>query len=322
VAKKLAYERYFWFHKEVKAGKHPNARILSEEFEISQKTAQLDIEFIRDRLQAPLEYSHKNRGYFYCDDSFELPSLWLKPGELVSLVLAQRLATSIPDLKIKASLNSALKKLFSSLSEKMGITIENITNKISLKNVEYYSVDENLFNSVLESLLKNISSKITYYSPHSNKFSERNILPLHLLNYMGNWHLIAYCALRKRLRTFALSRIKSFDKSDNEIKLPDNLPDIKDYLRKNFGIFYGGDTIEVLLAFSPKVAGFVKEQIWNKRQKIEDREDGGIVMKLPVSDFREIKKEVLKFGADVEVLAPDDLRNEIKKEIERMRGIY
>ena len=322
MAKKLAYERYFWFHKEVKAGQHPNARILSEEFEISQKTAQLDIEFIRDRLQAPIKYSHKNRGYFYTDDSFELPSLWLKQGEIVSLVLARRLAASIPDFKIKASLNSVLKKLFSSLSEKMGIAIENITDKISLKNVEYYSVDENLFNSVLESLLKNISSKITYYSPHSNKFSERNIRPLHLLNYMGNWHLIAYCALRKGLRTFALSRIKGFDNSDNKINLSDNLPNIKDYLRKNFGIFYGGDTIEVMLSFSPKVAGFVKEQIWNKRQKIEEREDGGILMNLPVADLREIKREVLKFGADVEVLEPDDLRNEVKKEIEKMRGIF
>ncbi|MFH1674302.1 MAG: hypothetical protein ABIF87_12875 [Pseudomonadota bacterium] len=75
MAKKLAYERYFWFHSEIKADRYPNARILSEEFEVSQKTAQLDVEFMRDRMSAPLEYSYKNKGYFYTDDSFELPSL-------------------------------------------------------------------------------------------------------------------------------------------------------------------------------------------------------------------------------------------------------
>lgn len=322
MAKKLAYERYFWFHGEIKAGRYPNARILAEAFEVSQKTAQLDVEFMRDRLGAPLEYSYKKKGYYYTDDSFELPSLWLRQGEIVALVLAKRLAASIPDSETKASLNSVLTKLFSSLSEKMGVAVEDIAEKISLKNVEYYNTEEDLFKSIIESLLKNEPAKITYYSPHSNKESKRDILPLHLLNYMGSWHLIAYCALRGALRTFVLSRIKKYEAIEGAIAIPADLPPVKEYLRRNFGIFYGGDTMEVTLSFSPKVAGFVKEQIWHKSQKIEDRADGGIILKLPVGDLREIKREVLKFGAEVEVLGPEVLREEVKGEIERMREIY
>lgn len=322
MAKKLAFERYLWFHNEVKAGRHPNARILAEAFEISQKTAQLDVDFMRDRMGAPLEYSYKKKGYYYTDDSFELPSLWLKQGEIVSLVLAKRLAVSIPDSEIKASLNSALEKLFASLSEKMGVAVEEVAEKISLKNVEYYGIEEDLFKRVVGSLLKNESARITYYSPHSNKESERNIFPLHLLNYMGNWHLIAYCTLRGALRTFALSRIKNYETATDATVVPTDLPPVKKYLSKHFGIFYGGETIEVTLLFSPKVAGFIKEQIWHKQQQIKETGGGGIILKLPVSDLREIKREVLKFGADVEVLGPDVLREEVKGEIERMRGVY
>lgn len=318
MAKKLAYERYFWFQSEIKAGRYPNARILAEAFEVSHKTAQLDIEFMRDRLGAPLEYSYKKKGYYYTDESFELPSLWLKQGEIVALILAKRLAASIPDTEIKASLNSALKKLFTSMSKKMGVAVEDIAEKISLKNVEYYSTEEDLFKSIIESLLKNEPAGIVYYSPHSNEESKRDILPLHLLNYMGNWHLIAYCALRSDLRTFALSRIKNYEALGSEIVLPGGFPPVKEYLRRHFGIFYGGETMEVTLAFSPKVAGFVKEQIWHKKQKVDNRGNEGIILKLPVSDLR----EVLKFGADVEVLGPKVLREEVKAEIERMRGIY
>ncbi|MFH1672495.1 MAG: YafY family protein [Pseudomonadota bacterium] len=322
MAKKLAYERYLWFHSEIKAGRYPNARILAEAFEVSPKTAQLDVDFMRDRMGAPLEYSYKEKGYYYTDDGFELPSLWLKQGEIVSLVLAKRLAASIPDSETKASLNSVLEKLFASLSEKMGIAVEDVAEKISLKNVEYYGIEEDLFKRVVESLLKNASTRIIYYSPHSNKESERDIRPLHLLNYMGNWHLIGYCTLRDAVRTFALSRIKGYEVTQREIACPKDLLPIKDYLRQHFGIFYGGETMEVTLSFSPKVAGFVKEQIWHKSQKIEERRDKGIILTLPVSDLREIKREVLKFGAEVEVLAPDVLREELKGEIERMRGIY
>ena len=139
---------------------------------------------------------------------------------------------------------------------------------------------------------------------------------------MGNWHLIAYCALRSHLRTFALSRIKNYEALGSEIVLPGGFPPVKEYLRRNFGIFYGGETMEVILAFSPEVAGFVKEQIWHKRQKVDDGGNGGIILKLPVSDLREIKREVLKFGADVEVLSPKVLRDEVKAEIEKMRRIY
>jgi predicted DNA-binding transcriptional regulator YafY len=43
---------------------------------------------------------------------------------------------------------------------------------------------------------------------------------------------------------------------------------------------------------------------------------------IPVADFREIKHEILKYGSQVEVFSPVTLRNEIKKEIEKMKKVY
>jgi predicted DNA-binding transcriptional regulator YafY len=60
---KIVYERFLWFHNQVKAEKYPNSRILAERFELSQKTAQRDIEFMRDRLKAPLVYVPNKRSY-------------------------------------------------------------------------------------------------------------------------------------------------------------------------------------------------------------------------------------------------------------------
>lgn len=322
MAKKLAYERFCWFHSEVKAGRYPNARKLAEEFEISPKTAQMDIEFFRDRLVAPLEYSYRQKGYVYTDDSFELPAMWLNEKEIVALTLASQLAASIPNRKLKDSLSKVLETFFRHLSARIGIAYTDIVEKISLKNVEYYGTDEALFEKVITSLFRGRPAEMVYHSPYLNHTSERTVVPLHLLNYMGNWHLVAYCSAKKALRTFVLSRIREYNLSDGQVSLPEDLPRVRDYIRENFGIFYGGEKTHVKLEFSPQVAGFVREQIWHKEQVMEEAEGDRLILTIPVSDFREIKREVLKYGADVKVLAPDGLRNEIKAEIERMGKIY
>ena len=53
---KNIYERFVWFDERARLKAYPNATTLAEEFEVSVKTAQRDIEFMRDRLNCPLCY--------------------------------------------------------------------------------------------------------------------------------------------------------------------------------------------------------------------------------------------------------------------------
>lgn len=322
MAGKLAYERYYWFHEQIKGNKRPNSKLLADKFEISQKTAQRDIEFMRDRIGAPLEYSHVDRGYYYTDKGYELPPIWLSESELVAFILAKRLAAAIPDRNLKDSLSTFISKFSSRVSDKVGFNLDDIQDKISLKNIEYYTVDESLFRKVVNALFSEKSLEIQYYSPHKDERTKRKIFPLHLLDYMGNWHLVSFCTLKNGLRNFALSRIEECDYIDEKISLPTDLPPIKPYIRKTFGIFQGGQSHDVSLKFSPKTSRTVKEQIWHKKQKIKEMKDGSVILNIPVADFTEIKREILKYGAEVEVLKPLRLKKEIIEEIKRMKKIY
>lgn len=320
--KKLAYERFIWFHKQVKEGAYPNASALAVNFELSRKTAQRDIEFFRDRLNAPLDYCSSRRGYFYTDSAFELTSFWLDRSEIAALLLAKRLASSIPDRSLKNLLRNFFKKLSPFISKDPLFDWERIDEKISVKNIEYFNVDNRLFHDVIDALFKEKPLRIVYYSPHRHEETRRAIIPLHLLHYMGNWHLISWCSLKGELRNFALSRIRSLEPSGEPLLLPANLPPMKDYLRKQFGIFSGDGGMTVSLRFSHHVSRWVKEQLWHKKQETEWDEEKRLILKIPVSDLREIKREILKFGSDVEVLEPVELRAEVKKEIEKMKKNY
>jgi len=229
VGKKLAYERYHWFHGQIKTKRYPNARKLSEKFEISEKQAQRDVEFMRDRLDAPLVYDPNKKGYEFEDDVYVLPPIWFSEDELLGLCLALRLASTLPDRKLKDSLYDLLEKFLTFRFLDSPPSLTDIKEKVSVKNVQYYKVNENIFHQVMDSLFRSEPLKISYYTPHKHEKTKRIIHPLHLFCYMGSWHLIAFCTLKNELRDFALSRIRAIEPTSQSIDLPDDLPPIRDY---------------------------------------------------------------------------------------------
>jgi predicted DNA-binding transcriptional regulator YafY len=319
---KIIYERFLWFNNQVKAGKYPNSRTLAEKFELSRKTTQRDIEFMRDRLNAPLVYVAEKRGYKYEENTYEFPGIWINEEELAALLISFRLASTIPDRRLKSSLKSFLQQILASHSLNAPISMDELSDRVSVKNIEYSRVDEITFQRVVDALFYKKPLMINYYSPHKDEDTERVIVPLHLLQYMGNWHLIAYCSLRNELRNFAISRIRSIKPSPHKIDPEISTGSVKEYIRRNFGLLNSDTSTEVCLKFSPDIAPWVSEQIWHPEQEQTGHNDGSLCLTFQVADLKEIKREVLKYGSQVEVLSPVDLRDQVKKEIEEMKNIY
>jgi len=138
---------------------------------------------------------------------------------------------------------------------------------------------------------------------------------------MGTWHLIGYCHLRKEIRDFALSRISEPEVLVESFKIPAEF-DFKKYFLSTFGLYKGKTTKEVTLRFTPEKSKWIKDQIWHKDQKVKYLKDGSIELSFPVSDFSEIKREILKHGDDVEVIKPKILRGLIKAEAKNILKIY
>ena len=322
MASKIILERFLWFQNEIKHGKYPNTKTLAEQFEITRKTAQRDIEFMRDRLGAPLVYVPEQRGYIYEDNAYEIPGFWLDEEELISLLLAYRLVSAVPDKSLKTSLRSFLEQLLTKLSHSRTTSIKDLNSKISVRNIEYSRTSDKVYHTMLEALLSAKPVRIEYHSPHNAETTTREILPLHLLHYMGTWHIIAHCALKNELRDFVLSRIQAITPGTGKITSRFTSEQVREYIRHTFGIFHGKETKQVCLRFSPDVSTWIAEQAWHPAQKTRMGKDGRLFLTIPVSDFREIKHEILKYGSQVEVISPKALREEIKNEIGKMSVIY
>ncbi len=317
MAKKLSYERYLWFHARIKRRRFPKISDLSEKFEISTRQASREIEFMRNFFSAPIEYSSEESGYYYSDDKFELPGQWVSEEEIITLIIAKRLSSTIPHKKKKKKLDQFLKKIF----EESAIDFEELEKRISLKNIRYYKVSPVIFESVIIALTGKKKLRIVYDSPYSGEKTERNVSPVHLLLYMGNWHLIAFCEYKKDFRDFVLSRISEANILEEPIPGKLLKAGFKKKIEGKYGIFFEGEQKEVVLKFSIHTSKIIKDQVWFPGQKMEE-DKGKVFLTFPVSDFREILKDILGFGAEVEVVSPQELRSLVKEKIRELKKLY
>ena len=319
MSKRLSYERYVWFHQKLKTHKYPKLKDLMERYEISRRQAAREIENMRLYFNAPVEYSQEEKGYYYSDHSFEFPSAMISEEELISLIIAKRLSVTIPDSRRKSQLHA----FFENLSASFDIDATGLEKKISLKNIRYYRVKPGVFDAVIHGLNRAQKLHITYYSVHKKEDSRRIIHPMHLILYMGNWHIFGYCELKKDIRDFALSRIEEVQVLDEPIDSHLKEIDIKEKIEHSYGIFFEGPETKVVLKFSSKVSDYVKEQVWFPGQRVmEDKENGGIILTFAVTDFREVAREILQFGADAEVLEPQELREIVIKKVKGLNQLY
>ena len=313
-------ERIFWFDDQARRSRYPNASKLAERFELSSKTAQRCIDAMRDRFGAPLAYDPVKRGYAYHDAAFELPHFQVSSEEVLAILLARSLLSSTSGGFISRDIGRFSRKLITETGGR-GLDRKQIDRLFSATWTGHAPINANTFRRVSQSLIASRHLSFDYRSPTAYHSLRRTVEPHHLQYYMASWVLTARCLLRNQWRKFYLSRMDRIT-VEHETFNPRPSDEWRALVDEAFGIFQGQQTVDVVLRFTSFRAGWIREQRWHPSQTIKDCEDGGLELRLPVSDFREIKMKILQFGADVVVVEPEALRLEIAREIERMGTIY
>lgn len=316
----LCFERFVWFDNQTRKGLFPNTTTLAERFECSARTAQRNIEHFRDRLGAPLKYDPSKRGFFYTDPSFTLPVMRLSESELVALLASHKLLTDAAAGPLGEELARVTVKLDSLLSQNLPAGVDP-ERAFSFRWQGFSPGDPLVFKQVTVALLSRHLLTFCYYSPASGQCTMRTVEPHHMLNYMGAWHVIAFCRLRGEWRDFHLSRISMIKLEDDSFGLR-NEEEWRPFLEDTFGIFQNRRRFEVTIRFTAERARWVRDEIWHPDQRQQPLEDGGLLLTLPASHEVEIIREVLKHGAHAEIVEPDWLREKIGEEISLMMKNY
>ncbi len=304
----------------MRSGNYANCISLSREYEVSSKSIQRDIDYLKNQCDAPIEYDSSKKGFYYSEENYKMPAVNISASDLFALCIAEKVLKQHEDTPIYRKLVSVFKKIEESLPETTSIHPSWVDSRISIIQHSKTTITPKIWGIVSDALQRNRTINITYRKPSENFDKNRKIDPYHLVNFQGEWYLVGYCHLRKKILTFSVSRMKDAKIIKGTFSIPSDFNYQKATTR--FGIFNGDQEYGVKILFDKKHAPYVLEREWHPSQKISSKPDGSILFEITTNHLFEIKQWIMSWGHGVKVITPTKLRDDIRQELHMSLSQY
>lgn len=315
-------ERVFWIDREIRSERYPNARIIGQHFEVTTKTAQRTIDFMRDRLRLPLDYSAERRGWYYTEPTHGLAAIELTEGDLIAILLAERLAREYRGTAIGLQVQQAFSKVLGAMTDTISIDFDTLIEAYSFEANATSEIDPQLFQKLGRAASSRCRIEMAYYTAGRGELTRRRADPLHLRNYLSEWYVIAFDHLRGEVRDFHLGRIRELIVLSEQFDWPEGF-DLSTYLDSGFGMMRGREPFQVEIVFDEYQARWMRERKnYHPTEQKEELPDGGLLLRMEVGALDSVKRFVMQYGAHARVLAPEELRRAIRDELEAMKSLY
>ncbi len=289
-------------------------RRLAEQYEVSERQITKDLEILRNGLRFAIQRS--SEGYYF-EQVPHLPTASFAFEEALALLLAARAGARLAGVDGEA-LAAAVGRLESLFPREL---------RVVLRAADAEMADPTGREERLAALHRAIGQRRQVWLRYAaaskgGEVTERVVEPYAVIPYVRSWHLVGHCRLRDDVRLFKLDRIQQLRPLDGRFAAPADF-DLAEFLGRGWGIMRGvdGPVEEVVLRFMAPSASFVAEEVWHPSQRVEWEDGGAAVFRVTVTVTPELRRWVYRYGSEVEVLAPDHLREWVVAEARRVAGL-
>ncbi|MDQ6808017.1 MAG: WYL domain-containing protein [Verrucomicrobiota bacterium] len=314
-------QRMMRLHAQLKAGAFPNCRKMAEELEVSPKTIQRDIDFMRDRLGLPIAYEPLRFGFRYTEAVSAFPNIEVSEGEITALFVAQKALAQYRGTPFEKPLQSAFRKITESLKDRVSFSWTELDDVISFRSAGASVGDLQLFETLSNAVLRSVEVEFEYRKLTSSVYEWRLVEPYHLASVENQWYLFAFDPTRAQLRTFALPRMRHVATGRRRFRRPADFSLAK-MLSESFGVFSGSGKHRVRLWFDPFAARLVSERTWHDSQRIRTARDGSITIEFQLGGLEEIERWILSWGSHVRALGPRALVERVESTARAVLSFY
>jgi predicted DNA-binding transcriptional regulator YafY len=301
---------------------------LMAELEVSRATLHRDLQYLRDRMDAPIVHDADAGGYRFQADprdraqaSHQLPGVWFSEPEIHALLTLHQLAAGLDEGGLLArQLQPLLGKLQGMLGADEAEAAE-LTRRVKIVGAARRPVPPQWFERVGDALLRRRRLRMVYLTRRRQSRSEREVSPQRLVHHRHTWYLDAWCHRSEGLRRFALDAIeeaKVLDAAAQELPLDA----VEAALDRGYGAFAGPEVQWAVLHFDAEAAAWVAREQWHPEQEGEPLADGGWRLRLPFADATELAMDVLRHGEHVIVESPPALRDAVRQRLAAALAAY
>ncbi len=258
VSTRPALERIMMIDSAVRRREWPNAGTLARELEVTRRTIQRDLAFMR-RRQAPLKFDSVRNGWHYTDPSYRFPYFEATEGELVALLISAQVMDHYRGTPFEKDLRKALAKIAKSLPETIEVPLDELTSWLSVLPRVQTTYDPEVFRVLVASVRHARQLSMAYWTAGRNQTQTRTVDPYDLvLAPDDDWCLIGYCHLRNDIRLFKVQRVRSAEETGECFCRPAEFR-AKEFMAESFGTIRGDGDFQVVLRFTQTYAGRIAE---------------------------------------------------------------
>lgn len=290
------------------------AQDIADRFDISLRTVYRDINTLEE-AGVPI-IGEAGTGYRIME-GYRLPPVMFTKEEATAFITAEKLIDKFTDANTVKRYKDAMYKVRSVLRTDEKGMLENIEDVIQVYKPKRHDEPSYMYD-LLNSINTQLAITITYKANYTGETSERLVEPLGLYYIGNNWHLVAWCKLREDYRDFRLDRILSLKHTEQQFtkdKVSFN-EYMHNYLTSN-------SLFKVKVLFSAKMRPFIQEQKYYfgfVSEEVADKDK--IEVAFMTSALQPLARWLLSYGKDVEVLEPQELKNEVKKLVHELHEHY
>lgn len=206
--------------------KYVTADQIADRFEISVRTVYRDIKALAEQ-GIPISFEQP-KGYYIVQGYF-LPPVSFNSEEANALLIMERLVAGFADKSILNHYTNALNKVKAVLRNSQKEKLEFLNNNIKLQLPQSINNEFEYLSPLQNAISAQCIIEIDYNN-NSKEASKREVEAIGLIFYAFNWHLIAWCHLRKEYRDFRVSRIVKVRQTDLPFRKTEHMP-LSEYMK-------------------------------------------------------------------------------------------
>lgn len=294
-------ERISYIHRKIKSSCYPNTKQLAFELEAGLATISRDIDYMRDRMYAPIEYDYAHKGYYYTEPFEPTLQNHLSDKDLRVLLAAKVLLSHYKNTPVYEEACSILDLLSSSAMN--GKNAE-LLNRITVAPTVETVINQETWNIIQDALNKNHILQFDYTDRYGKQTENRRLKPYQLVLDDGECLLFGFDELRNAERIFSLLRMKNVNVTDDVFELPVDFEFGNRLENSKFGAFFSNKAEHYVIEFYNEARLIVKERKWAENQVIIEDKDKTII-EFDSTQFLKIKSWVLSNGCNAFPRKPD-----------------
>jgi proteasome accessory factor B len=305
--------------REIRSARYPNVPGLATLLDVSMRTVQRDLEYLRDVMEAPLEWSVPENGYRYSEPGYVLPVRKVGEGDLLALLLSDRAITEYRGTPFETELRRILQKLGSALPQEIPISSEALAGACTQPSSGRR--DGGLLPALDQAIRESATLEVLYHTQSRDVTQWRKLNPYHLALVDGEWYLFAHCHLNREVRVFLPSHIRGCRRTGDSFT-PPRAFDTVHFLKAHSQLLPGKSPIAVKIRIDQAHAPDLGEKDSSAALKVQYLTNGGVDLTVSAEDVDAVIRWTLNWGSGAEILSPPWVRRRARDLLRRLTERY